>query len=218
MITAHIASLPERVDTLKKTINSLLPQVDGIYVSLNNYENIPPFLIDSKITPILCDNSLGDAAKFIRVNSVYGYVFVCDDDIIYPDNYVEYMISKISSLRGIVSLLGKVYSTRPIKSFRVDYTDIYRCLMTVEGDHEVDVCGTGAMAYSTDDVTVHVEDFQMRNMADIWMAKLAHEQGVKIFAVEHDRDFVKHVLYPDRIWVRTVDDTVQTMVLNSFLK
>ena len=218
MITAHIASLPERVDTLKKTINSLLPQVDGIYVSLNNYEEVPLFLKKKRIISTLCDNSLGAEAKFLRVNDFYGYTLVCDDDLIYPDNYVEYMINKVEAHKGIVSLLGKVYSTRPTKSYRRGYTDIYRCLVRVEGDHEVDVCGTGAMAYHSRDIEINIKDFGMRNMADVWMAKIAHEQGVKMFAVEHDRDFVKHVLYPDRIWVGTVDDTVQTMVLNSFLK
>ena len=218
MITAHIASLPERVKTLEKTVNSLLPQVDYIFVSLNNYEEIPFFLNDNKIISTLCDNSLGDAAKFLRVNDFHGYVFVCDDDIIYPDNYVDYMISKIESCKGVVSLLGKEYSKRPIKSFRKGYTEIHRCLVPVEGDHEVDVCGTGAMAYHSDDIDVNVDDFLSRNMADIWMARLAYEQGVKLFAVEHDRDFIEHITYPNRIWVGTVDDTVQTMVLNTFLK
>ena len=218
MITVHIASLPERVDTLEKTVNSLLPQVDYIFVSLNNYEEIPSFLTGRCVNPLICDNSLGDAAKFLRTNDYHGYVFVCDDDLIYPDNYVEYMISKIEEHKGIVSLLGKVYSTRPIKSFKKSYTELYRCLDVVDGDHEVDVCGTGAMAYHSRDINVKVSDFEMRNMADIWMAKLAHEQGVKMFAVDHKEDFVEHVLYPDRIWVGTRDDTVQTMVLNSFLK
>lgn len=218
MITAHIASLPERVDTLEKTVDSLSPQVDYIFVSLNNYTEVPSFLKQKHIIPTLCDNTLGDAAKFLRVNDFGGYIFVCDDDLIYPDNYVDYMISKIEACKGVVSLLGKVYSTRPIKSFRTSYTELYRCLNEVVGDHKVDVCGTGAMAYHSEDIEVSVDDFHMRNMADIWMARLAHEQGVKMFAVEHPADFVEHVTYEDRIWVGTRDDTAQTNVLNSFLR
>lgn len=217
MITAHIASLPERVDTLKKTVEGLSPQVDYIYVSLNNYTKVPQFLKKKHIVPALCDNTLGDAAKFLRVEDVHGYIFVCDDDIIYPGNYVDYMINKIELHGAVVSLLGKVYGERPVRSFRVSYTEIYRCLSDVVGDHVVDVCGTGAMAYHSDDVSVSIDDFPMRNMADIWMSRIAKEHGVKMVAVEHDCDFVQHVKYEDRIWVDTVDDTAQTEILNTFL-
>lgn len=218
MITAHIASLPERIDTLRLTVDSIVHQVDKVFISLNNYSNIPDFLVRDKIHAEIHDNSLGDAAKFIHVNKVEGYVVVCDDDLIYPDGYVKYMCDKCDLYEGVVSLLGKTYSTRPIRSFRKGYTGLYRCLGDVYEDVQVDVCGTGAMVYHTGDIKVSVGDFPHRNMADIWMAKLAHDQGVPMYAVEHPKDYVKHVTYQDRIWVNTVDDTVQTEVLNSFLQ
>ena len=49
MIRAQIASLPDRVDSLKLTVESLLPQVDSLFVALNNYEAIPDFLNHDKI-------------------------------------------------------------------------------------------------------------------------------------------------------------------------
>jgi len=217
MTTAHIASLPERITTLEKTVNSLIDQVDMIYVALNNYETIPEFLKHDKIKATLEENLLGDAAKFLRVSDVEGYVLVCDDDLIYPSNYACYMRWRIDEYNCVVSLLGKVYSNRPIKSFRNGYTELYRCLGEVDNDHEVDVCGTGAMAYHTKDINVNVSDFPMRNMADIWMARIAKQQGVKLMAVAHPANYVKHVLYKNRIWVGTRDDAPQTEILNTFL-
>ena len=63
MITAQIASIPDRVETLKRTVNSLINQVDLLFVALNNYEEVPDFLTNNrKIVYALMDNSLGDAA------------------------------------------------------------------------------------------------------------------------------------------------------------
>ena len=62
---AQVASIPGRVDTLKLTVSSLLPQVDMIFVALNGYKEAPDFITeDKKIVYALMDNSLGDAAKF----------------------------------------------------------------------------------------------------------------------------------------------------------
>jgi len=218
MITAQIASLPERVDSLHNTVNSLLPQVDKLFVALNGYTKVPDFLLENeKIEYVILDNSLGDAAKFYDIEKREGYIFTCDDDLVYPKKYVEYMISKIKLHRSPVSLLGKIYDKTPIASFKVDYTTLYRCLGTVHKDRQVDVGGTGAMAFHTDDIKVRLSDFPVKNMADIWMAKVAKEQDVSIWVVEHSRNYVKYTSFPYRIWVDTKDDSIQTEILNSIL-
>lgn len=44
MITAKIESLPKRQRLLKRTMESLRPQVDEIFVALNGYKHTPDFL------------------------------------------------------------------------------------------------------------------------------------------------------------------------------
>ena len=44
MIIAAMATMPERLDILEKTVASLRPQVDVIRVYLNNFNEVPPFL------------------------------------------------------------------------------------------------------------------------------------------------------------------------------
>lgn len=219
-IIAQIASLPARVVTLEKTVASLLPQVDFLFVALNGYEEVPAFLkTDKKIVHALMDNTLGDAAKFYDIEERNGYVFTCDDDLVYPSDYVGYMKSKVDEHQCVVSLLGKRYRNRPITSARGGYTALYRCLTAVNGDHEVDTAGTGAMAFHTDHIKVKIDGFERANMADIWMAKQAHEQGVKIIAVGHRARWLKHAFYSRRIWVSSKgQDKYHAEVLNSFLK
>lgn len=218
MITAQIASIPQRVATLELTVKSLINQVDLLFVALNGYDYIPEFLEDNrKIVRILMDNSLGDAAKFYDVDQRKGYVLTCDDDLIYPQGYVGYMINGIKKHKGIVSLLGKVYD-RPTYSYRGGYTRIYRALIAVKLDCEVDVGGTGVMAYHTDDFKISIDNFPRPNMADLWVAKAAAEQGVKITVLAHPKRYVSHVKYSHRIWATSTGyDKYQTKILNSFL-
>lgn len=220
MITAQIASLPERVGHLRITVDSLIPQVDMIFVALNGYEDIPEFLCGHQnIVPILMDNKYGDAAKFYDIDSRKGYVLTCDDDLVYSPNYADYMTSKVDEYKGAVSLMGRRYGERPIRSFRKGYTKSYGCLSHVDGDYPVDMVGTGVLAFHTDHIKITMEDFiKRRNMADVWFSKLAHEQGVPLMVVAHKPYFVQHKHFPWRIWSNDFDDNYQTEVINSFLK
>ncbi len=217
---AQIASIPGRVETLKLTVSSLLPQTDMIFVALNGYTEVPGFLEgQDKVVYSLMDNSLGDAAKFYDVDRRNGYFLTCDDDLIYPQGYVGYMIEGIKRHGGIVSLLGKRYDNRPITSFRSGYTSLYRCLTTNATDKEVHLGGTGVMAFHTDSLKLSVDDFKRKNMADVWLAKAAAEQGVKITVLAHPSRYVKHKFYSRRIWItERGNDKYQTEILNSFLK
>jgi len=217
---AQIASIPGRVETLELTVGSLLPQTDMIFVALNGYEEVPSFLTgDSKIVYALMDNSLGDAAKFYDVDQRNGYFLTCDDDLIYPQGYVNYMIAGVKRHGGIVSLLGKRYDNRPVISFRSGYTSLYRLQTRVCADQWVHLGGTGVMAFHTDSIRLSMVDFPKPNMADIWMAKAAADQGVKITSLAHPARYVKQRRYSRRIWVsERHNNGYQTEILNSFLK
>lgn len=218
MRTAQIASLPERESTLLHTVQSLLPQVDKIFVGLNNYKRIPRFLKHDKIEAKIFDNSMGDAVKFYDVEKRDGYILTCDDDLVYPENYADYMIEKVNKYKAVVSLLGKRYDRHPIVSFRTGYSELYRCLGTVLRDREVHVGGTGAMCFHTDHIKVKFSDFQKPNMADLWMAKIAREQNIPIWVVAHSRNFVGYHHYDWRIWNHCIDPQYQTDLIKSILE
>ena len=219
MITVQIATLPERESHLSLTVASLIGQVDSMFVALNGHKEVPSFLLDNpKISYLLMDNSLGDGAKFYNSDKLEGYILTCDDDLIYPQGYVGYMINGVKNHGGIVTILGKRYDERPIGSFGRGYTRLYSCLNEVRGDTEVHVAGTGVMAWHSDTIKIDPHSFSRKNMADVWVAKLAHEQGVKLTVLAHPRQYVVYNRFPWRIWNNDRDDTYQTKVLNSFLK
>lgn len=215
MITAHLATLPDRLHNLPTCLNSLAPHVDHIYVALNGHKEIPNLGIPN-VTYKLCDNSQGDAHKFEFINSVSGLVLVSDDDLVWTKQGIDILVSKVGQYGCPCSLHGKKYG-RPFRGFKY-FTGNYRCLNTVTGDHEVDVIGSGTLMFDTSMVKLSMSDFPVKNMADIWISKLCHEQGVKMMAVEHRVGVVGYLPPPTTIWQQTKDYTIHNRIIAGFLK
>ena len=219
MVTVQIASIPSRIEHLELTVNSLIDQCDHIFVALNNYEEVPDYLKgNDKIEYKLMDNTLGDAAKFYGSSEREGYILTCDDDLRYNPGYVDLIVNGIDTYGGIVSILGKVYAIRPIVGFGRGYTTLFSCLNTVRQDCPVDVVGTGVMGWHSDTIKIDPHLFPRRNMADIWVSKLAHEQGIPLTSLAHRKNIVRYKMHSWRIWAKDRDDPYATKVVNSFLK
>jgi hypothetical protein len=226
MITAKIATIPSRSTLIIQTVYSLIKQVDKVKVMLNCYDEIPEELKHPKVEAILRKNQKGDAEKFLGDEK--GYIFHCDDDLYYPDTYVQDMIEGIKKYKCIVTLHGKIFENKPVRSYYKDYSYSYRCLGEVGQDVFVDVPGSGVLAYHTDFFNVDYERIDKSNMGDIWVAKFAKEQGVKMVVLKHkgmiegrNKNGYLRYLYPDSettIWKQEYygDHSDQTKLFNSF--
>lgn len=218
--TVQIASVPERVDSLKLTVESVINQVDLVFVALNSYTEVPSFLCrNPKISYIILDNSLTDGAKCFDVGSRKGYVFLLDDDIQVPSNYCDFMRKATDKYKCIVSLHGKYYNPLKFRDFYAIERN-YRCLGTVLQDAVVNVVGSGVMCYNTQDFKLSYADIKSPNMCDIWISKAAKEQGVKIIVLAHKAGFIKHINFTDNLFVRENRKKFikQTEILKTFLQ
>lgn len=224
MITAQLATIPQRESSLKLTIESISKQVDWMFIICNNYQHFLKWFNEfNRCTFIPGDNSRGDAAKFVNVEHASGYFFTCDDDLIYPPDYVQYMISKIEQYerKAVITLHGRNYAPGRIEKYYGgrNRPEAYHCMQRVVGDHQVMVGGTGVMAFHTDTVKVKYEDFKLPNMADLWMAIVCKNQNVPIMVVEHLPNWLQ-VGYDgeDTIWNKHYnDDSVQTEMYNKYM-
>jgi hypothetical protein len=222
MVTVGIASVPDRERLLKRTIDSLKGQADTIYVALNGYKTVPDYFESyDNVKYLLLEENLGDGMKFHWADQVgSSYYLTCDDDLQYPRSYCKDMIWAIERHKCIISLHGKNFKNRPVLSYRKGATEHIHCLMQVDQDKYVDVGGTGVMGFHTDFLKVSSSDFPTNNMADIYLAKVAFEQGVRILAIAHESGYLTY-LHPEKtIWnsFSRENDKFQTEVLNSFLK
>jgi hypothetical protein len=228
MITAQLATIPQRGASLRMAIKTLLPQVERLNVMFNGHDlpRIQEIDYEFNNDSLWCfrrSNQMGDAEKFWKVEEHEGYFFTADDDLIYPPDYVQYMIEKIEQYgrKSIVTLHGRNYLPGKIgKYYGSSYRlNTFHCLSTVEGDNDVMLGGTGVMAFHTDTIKVKYSDFQLPNMADLWMAIQAKQQGVTIKVVEHKSGWLG-VGYDgeDTIWNKHIDnDSVQTEIYNKYM-
>lgn len=188
---AGIAAIPGRRDALRQTIASLLPQVDSIGVYLNDWDDIPEFLLHPKITVARSQEhgELGDAGKFFWIEQFDGFYFSCDDDIVYPAYYVERLVDKLKDY-GYAAAVG--WHGSLIKgNFANYYTSTSRRVFGFQHhrpwDTPVHILGTGCAAFHTSTMKVRLSDFPEPNMADVFFAILGQQQRVPFIVVQHDK-------------------------------
>ena len=219
MTTAHLASIPGREESLRRVVDSLLPQVDHVYIALNGHTEIPETMIGvERVTMEFRDNKNGDAEKFSFLNRVEGFVIIVDDDLVFPKFFVDIMRNKVKTHKCPVSFHGKCYANRPIESYRKSFTSNYRCLGGQIGSHMVDIIGTGTLAFNVDMVKLSMEDFPYPNMGEVWFSKVCFEQGVTLMTVEHMRGDITYIQPETTIWRDMSDGIKETEILNLFLK
>lgn len=221
-ITATVASMPSRVKSLEQTVNSILPQVDELWVYLNDYKTVPAFLVNPKILVFRSQTEagdLGDTGKFYNCDKIQGYHLTIDDDLIYPPDYVKTMLHNIelNERKHIITIHGRVFGTLPVQSYYKNFKTAYSCLKRQKTDAFVNVGGTGVMAYHTDTLKVQLSDFKAINMADIWVGILANRQNIKILAIAHKANWVKEGNYNREMTICNFcynNDKYQTEVVN----
>ena len=221
-INIGIASLPDRQESLRKVLNSLTNHADNIYVVLNYGGQEAPDWINGydNVMWTMGDNSRGSSHKFTMADACKGYFVTWDDDLVLTNSQaINYLIRGCERYDAICTFHGKIYGEPPIESYRRSITTNIRCLNTWDEDIEVTVGGTGCMAFSTAKFKISLTDFHQKNMSDVECARVAHEQGVKIMALSHACNYLEHIPpMGGTIWRASNDDTVQTKILNSFLK
>ncbi|MDY7055166.1 tetratricopeptide repeat protein, partial [Limnospira fusiformis] len=192
MVFVGIASIPQRVDSLKLTIESLINQVDKIGVFLDKYHVVPEYLKNygeriEVVTSNQVDRDLGDAGKFFWVESHQGYYFTCDDDLIYPPDYIFRTISRIKSF-GTPVVLGW-HGSLIISPFTDYYDPKSRRVFTFSAprpfESYVHILGTGCLGFHTSHICVKLSDFKTPNMADVYFSLLGQKQKVPFIVIKH---------------------------------
>lgn len=219
MIVVGAASIPARVEALYKVVDSIVDQVDKIFLSLNNYTEIPERFRDHpKIHCDLLDNHYADGAKFYRVSQVDGYYISWDDDLIMPPGCVQKLIEGVDKYNGVVGLHGKYYLP-PVTNFK-RWAGNYRCLNTVSSDVKVNLIGSGCTCFNTNRLRLNISDFYKRNMADVLLSKVATEQGVPMMVLAHPVGYLEYVSPPrgTTIWENTHDYSEHVRIMRTFIK
>lgn len=101
MIAANLATYPKRLSFLPHILRAVAPQVDIMNVVLNEFSAPPDFMSEhSNVNAIIPDHDTKDVGKFFPDVSGSEYLFLIDDDIIYPADYVESTLKSFMSLES----------------------------------------------------------------------------------------------------------------------
>ncbi len=179
-IVVGIATFKGRERYLERTIESLKGQCHKIVV----YNN--------EINDDLTDNGKFFGLKGERKKCYY---FTCDDDIIYPPDYVQKTINAIEEHKCIITYHGRILLGKNLNYYRNHKA--FRCLNHEPKDVEIDVAGTGVCAFRTDYFKpVNLCDSEHQKMSDVIFSLEAAKQGKRIMMINHRANWIKDQRVP----------------------
>jgi hypothetical protein len=175
MNIAQIATIPGREFTVEIAERSLWPQVDVVNV---------------------IRNSPTDGLKFSGLTnySLNDVVFICDDDIGYPPDYVKVMLSYLKP--GIViTCMGKVLHKTPIESYyHSGAKESYKALEDCHNGAMVDIPGTGVMAFHRATCPNLDETYFKSIGSDVWMGVYCKLNKIPCYVIPHRAEWLTNLM------------------------
>ena len=187
-ITICMATFPARFSVIRQAVESLLDQStppSKILIHVNESE-VPPTLPDDDRIEVYCspEENLTDIGKFKMASMVdSGYVLTVDDDIIYPNNYVESHIKWLKAFdnRVITGFHGAVLPVGASITHWDEYKEQRRVHWFRRGlstPVPVQIVGTGTMGYHTEHVKFDFSEFKYQRMVDLFVATHAQKHEI----------------------------------------
>lgn len=166
-----IATTGNRPEQLDRTLESLKGQADRIYVWDNSEDGWYDFTDNGKF-------------KFLELFEEPIYYFSCDDDIIYPPDYIETTVKNIEQYQCIVSYHGRVLNPEVNLYYGYGHKEM-RFFQHNPREYVLDVCGTGVCGFRTDyfnPTKIYLSNY--KRMSDLVFSLEAWKQGKQIVTPE----------------------------------
>jgi len=198
--TIGIATMPEREKALEEALLSLIHQVDNIYVYFNNFEgDIPDYLHylkdnNDNLKYYFSEKEIGDLTDFggfYKAHEAKGYFISCDDDLIYPENFVSEITKACERYdnKCAVGYHGRIYQGK-VKSYYHGYSTLHQIDQTLQRDRFIHIIAGCAMCFHVDNFKFKLSDVDYINyprMKDIHLAIAAHKQKVPRVVLAHTK-------------------------------
>lgn len=197
--TGMMATYPARKNSLLQMLPTVLCQLDQLYIYCNQYtqkdlmelnhwlmnhkNGCVTKLVDAKYT----EGNVQDMGKFWALSNQEGYIFLLDDDLMYPKDYCKRHIQAIQLHQGISTVHGRVVQNYPLRDYFKD-TKSFHYRQAVKKYIQVDIPGTGTTAFRLSDIkgSIYADTNAMvkyKGMGDIWFACQAKFSGTNIFTL-----------------------------------
>jgi hypothetical protein len=189
-IIVGMATTNRRARFAKTAVESLVHQADEIIVYNNSNEA----------------NDYTDNAKFhaLTLFNEPVYYFSCDDDILYPSDYVSTMVEAIERTGTIVTHHGRELLGLDRNYYR-DHQG-FRCLDENNTEQIIDVAGTGVTAFRTDYFNpTEIYKATDKRMSDLVFSLEAAKQGKQITILKHAKNWLKDLRVPQGLSINFIE-------------
>lgn len=211
VITAALATFPARLPTLEKVLQRLRPQVDRLCVYLDKYDYVPDVV--KQYADEAISGNQGDAGKFHWADAQDGYYLTCDDDLVYDEHYVAWMIENVQHWggRAIVTAHGRIYEGAPHDFLSDNRDGTQHDFSRSVGDGAwINWPGTGCMAADLSVRTLPVHNL-VPNACDNVLALWGQIFHIPFWWPARQRQMIEDMVLNPSIWKAALDDGCKQM-------
>ena len=183
MISANLATFKARKNVLHQTVDSLRDQVDVIRIYSNDYKP------DIKGVEIVTGEDLTDRGKFYFIGKDEIY-FSCDDDLIYPEDYVKRTLEKLEKYpNAVITYHGRILLGKG-RNYYYGHQS-FHCLRTHHYDTFINVAGTGVSCFDASKWKPDVLQYPNQKMSDLLFSLECAKSGKKIICASHQMGWLQ---------------------------
>lgn len=188
LVRAHMATFPARAGIFRRVVDAILPQVDRMVIVFNETDEVPADIAaDPRIEAITTDRDTKDLGRFFSRPDPDDIVFLVDDDISYPADYVARSIQAASR----IGWDGHVFGYRGMDFRHGDEGDrgwqVIRFSDPLPQPLGVRMLGTGTVLARGDAIPAISEMAPYLGHADVGFAWLGLRAGRRAWALPRDR-------------------------------
>ena len=219
MIVANLATYPARYSNLENVVKSISPQVDQLNLVLNEYsEVLPEFESYANLKMILPPRDLKDVGKFFPDITGAKYVFLIDDDIEYPADYIERTLTSFGALPSgpkVAGYYASIYampkfglSPKTLKDWLLSKSPrriarcrrVFKLVDKLEHPSLVDQVATNALVIRAEDMPPFSYMEGSEKFVDVRLSKWCFEQGMPAIVLPRESDWFRENHFEESIW------------------
>ncbi|MDB5538998.1 MAG: hypothetical protein JWQ89_725 [Devosia sp.] len=190
----QVATYPGRSANLPVMLESVVAQFDEIHVALNQYSKrqqraLPQY---PNVHYLIPDDDLKDTGKFVRQAAADEYVFLMDDDLVFPADYVATLIAcheDLPTQRIAVGLHGVIYSD--LFEGAATSRFVAKFDKALQRQLLVNQLGTGCLMLRGDLMPPFDVMKSAQRFVDVRFARYCHENGIGMLCTARPDGWIK---------------------------
>lgn len=217
IIIAGMATIPERLHSMLRVVDSISEQVDHLYIYFNRKGDINLDIIDLyKNVSVVSGEDIGANGKFYFLDNSdlkWDYYFSIDDDFHYPSTYVDTMVKKIEKYNkeAAVCCHGSIIPANPY--WYLERINVFSAKDEVSEDKLVNLAGTGTLAFHRRTFPkLDFSVFKGEIKCDLVFSIFALMQKIPIISIKRNMNWLRPIMNdgPDYWSKMLIDDDGRT--------